>query len=128
MGAEKVLFPAFPELAARGERVVMPPDDQPYDFLYAPDLAHAFWLGLTAEEPLSLYNLASERRTVGDLTRQMREQLPGAEIDVEAPGSPLHVAVMDCRRVVEELGYEPRWTLEAAVEDYIDRAPVSTRT
>src|SRR5207249_1508030 len=44
-------FMAYPELAAMGQPVTTPPDDQVSDFLYAADTALAFWLALTRPRP-----------------------------------------------------------------------------
>jgi UDP-glucose 4-epimerase len=120
MGQEYVHFMAFPELAALGQPVTMPPDDQLTEFLYAADAAEAWWLALTVDRPEhSVFNLTAERRPVGDLTRHLRRLLPEAQIDVAdepMPGSTL----MSNARLVRELGFAPRYPLEAGLEAYVD--------
>ena len=44
-------FMVLPELAALGEPVVMPPDEQETDWIYAADAAEAWRCALTAENP-----------------------------------------------------------------------------
>ncbi len=121
MGEERPHFMAYPELAARGEPVTMPPDDQPTEFLYAADAAEAFWLALTVVRPdHSVFNLTAGRRPVGDLTRHLRRLLPDARIDVAVapvPSNPL----LRSDRIRQELGFEPRFDLERAVEAYLEQ-------
>jgi UDP-glucose 4-epimerase len=126
---ERIAAMALPELAARGEAVTMPPDGKPFDFLYAPDTALAFWLALTRPRPAhDVFNLRAHQRPWGDVTRAVRRLLPDAEITVadDDPGE-LRLALMDNRRLVEELGFAPRWTLEAGLEDYVRRVLAEER-
>ena len=114
-------FMAAPELAARGEPVTMPPDGQVSDFLYAADTAQAFWLALTRPRPEhAVFNLRAEQRPVGDFTRLLRGHFPNAEIAV-ADGSTGGLQLMDNTRLVRELGFEPGYTLETGLADYVER-------
>jgi UDP-glucose 4-epimerase len=116
---ERVSFMAAPELAALGRAVTMPPDDQLMDYVHAADSAEAFWCALTADElPHHVYNLRAEQRPVGDMTACMRRLLPQASISVST--EPLQqLQLMDNTRLVSELGFEPRYPLEAGIEQYI---------
>lgn len=120
---ERITAMAYPELAARGEPVTMPPDEALFDFIYAPDTALAFWLALARPRPEhDVFNLRAHQRPWGDVTATVRRLLPEAEIVVaEQPPGALRLALMDNRRIVRELGFEPRWTLEAGLEDYVRR-------
>jgi nucleoside-diphosphate-sugar epimerase len=120
---ERIAAMALPELAARGEPVTMPPDEAVFDFIYAPDTALAFWLALTRPRPEhDVFNLRAHQRPWGDVTAEVRRLLPDAEIVVaEQPPGALRLALMDNSRLVTELGFEPRWTLEAGLEDYVRR-------
>jgi nucleoside-diphosphate-sugar epimerase len=120
MGEQSIHFMAYPELAALGHHVTMPPDDQLTEFCYAVDMAEAFWCALTAARPQhEVFSLTSERRRVGDITKRMRELLPNAEINVAAdpifPGP-----LFSNRRLVDELGFQPRYTVESGIKAYID--------
>jgi UDP-glucose 4-epimerase len=112
-------FMAFPELAALGHAVTMPPDHQVTDVLYAADAAQAWWLALTADRPTyEVYNLRAEQRRVADLTAAMRRLLPDAEISVS--DEPIRrLQLMDNTRLIEDLGFEPEYSLEHGVEQYI---------
>jgi UDP-glucose 4-epimerase len=116
---ERVSFMAAPELAALGRPVTMPPDDQITDYVHAADSAEAFWCALTAEElPHRVYNLRAEQRRVGDMTACMRRLLPQASISVST--EPLQqLQLMDNARLVSELGFKPRYSLEAGIEQYV---------
>lgn len=119
MNAENPHFMAYPELAARGEPVTMPPDDQRTEFLYAADAAEAWWLALTQPTPEhAVFNLTSGRCTVGDITRELRRLLPDAQVavaDTPAAEGPL----MSNSRLVDELGFRPAYTVQTGLQDYL---------
>ena len=114
-------YMALAELAVRGEPITMPPGDQPADWCYAADAAEAWWLVLTAADPPHrAYNLRAEQRPIGDYTAELRRLLPDARIEVGE--APVHVGqLMDNTRIREELGFEPRYTIETGLADYIER-------
>lgn len=114
-------FMANAERAALGEPVMMPPDDEMMDFIYAADGAEVWWLALHAENPAHfVFNMRSEQRPVGDMTRILRRLLPDARIEVE-PGPARKGLLLDNRRLVNELGFKARFTLETGLQDYIAR-------
>lgn len=123
---ETVNFQAAPEQAALGRPVTMPPDDQRFDFVYVIDTAEAFWCALDAPTvPHAVYNLHAEQRPVGELTARIRELVPHAEIEVaDAPRQELQL--MDNTRLVEELGFRPRYSLESGVAAYIEDVAEAT--
>jgi UDP-glucose 4-epimerase len=119
--SERRNFMAAPEIAALGEPVTMPPDEEVSDFLYAADTAQAFRLALTVPRPEhSVFNLRAEQRPAGDLTRELRRLLPEARIEVSQEPVKF-IALMDNSRLVRELGFEPRYTLETGLQDYVER-------
>ena len=71
---ERITVMAYPEVAANGTPVTMPPDDQIFDFIYAPDVARAFSLALSAPRPEhSVFNLRAQQCPYGEVTRLLRE-------------------------------------------------------
>jgi nucleoside-diphosphate-sugar epimerase len=120
MGDQITHFMAYPELAARGNAVTMPPNDQLTEVCYAADMAEAFWCALSAPRPQhEVFSLTAERRRCGDMTEAMRQLLPSATIEVSA--EPLWVGpLLSNKRLVEELGFRPRYTLETALAAYMD--------
>jgi nucleoside-diphosphate-sugar epimerase len=121
MNAENPHFMAFPELAALGAPVTMPPDGQLTEFLYATDAAEAWWLALTAPRPEhAVFNLSAGRCAVGDITSHMRRLLPEAQISVsDAPVA--RGPLMSNARLMQELGFQPGYTVESGLEDYLRR-------
>jgi UDP-glucose 4-epimerase len=117
---ENVNFMAAPEQAALGRPVTMPPDDQICDFVHARDTAEAFWCALDAPAlPHHIYNLRAHQQPAGEITAAIRRVLPDAEITVS--GEPRNVLqLMDNTRLVEELGFTPKYTVQAGVEQYIN--------
>lgn len=117
---QKVNYMAAPELAALGRPATMPPDDQLCDFIHARDTAEAVWCALdAAAPPHHIYNLRAEQRPAGDITAAIRRLIPNAGLEVSA--APLwQLQLMDNARLVSELGFIPRYTIETAVEQYID--------
>jgi nucleoside-diphosphate-sugar epimerase len=111
---------ANPELAALGHDVTMPPDDQLTEFIYAPDVALAWWLALTVDRPRhDVFNLSAGRYRVGEITEALREVLPQARISVSA--TPLEAGpLLNGQRIAGELGFAPRYTLERGVAAYVD--------
>jgi UDP-glucose 4-epimerase len=118
---QTVNYMAAPELAALGRPATMPPDDQLCDFIHADDTAEAFWCALSATEvPHHIYNLRAEQRPVGDITAAIRAQIPDAELTVSATPR-WELQLMDNTRLVSELGFTPRYTVETGVAQYINQ-------
>jgi nucleoside-diphosphate-sugar epimerase len=121
--SDQVHYMARVEDAVRGKPITMPRDDSVADWTYAADAAQASWLALSAEKlPHQLYNVCSESRPVGDFTRKLRQLLPGVEItssDTELPGH-AHTSMSNAR-IREDLGFDPKYSLEAGLEDYVRR-------
>jgi nucleoside-diphosphate-sugar epimerase len=110
-----------PELAAYGETVTMPRDDELYDFLHASDAGQAWWLALSAERLQHfVFNVRTDQRPARDYTAQIRKLLPDAKIEIsDQPG--YLPPVMDNTRLLDELGLKPRYNVETGIQDYIER-------
>ncbi|MGE0383133.1 MAG: NAD-dependent epimerase/dehydratase family protein [Gammaproteobacteria bacterium] len=120
-------FMVLPEIAALGEPVTMPPDEQVIDWMYAADAAHAFHLALTVPAPAHrIFNMASDRVRTGEVTAILRRLLPGVQIRSGTEPVPCHFLVSQ-RRLREELGYAPRFSLEQALAEYIADARAARR-
>lgn len=116
-----VHFMVLPEVAALGHPVEMPPDDQVYDWIYAADAAEAWYCALVAENPPHrVFNMRAERRPIGDFTAHLRRLLPDAEITVGTKRA-FDFPLMKNDRLVNELGFRPRYTIETGLEDYLER-------
>jgi len=118
-GWKKPNYRANAELAALGQDVAMPPDEEIDDFIHAADTAQAFWLAASAPKPKScIFNVANEHRPIGDYTRIMRELLPDARITVGP--QPRNPTLLDSTRIREELGFAPKYTLELGLPAYVN--------
>lgn len=98
------------ELAALGEPIVLPPDDQYFDWMYAADAAEAWYLALTAENPRHrVFNMTSGAVPMGEITANLRKLLPEAKITVSTETfSRLHL--MSNQRL-RDLGFTPKYTI-----------------
>ncbi len=118
---EQAHFMVLPEQAALGEAVEMPPDDIPYDWIYAADAAEAWYRAVVVENPVHrVYNLRSERRYMGEMTSHLRHLLPEARISVGTE-QPRNLYLMNHDRLVNDLGFKARYTMETGMVDYLNR-------
>jgi UDP-glucose 4-epimerase len=111
------------EDAVRGKPIELPRDDAVVDWTYAADSAQAAWLALTTDRlPHHLYNVRSERRPIGDFARALRQLLPDAHIQTDHSEQPGHNhPSMDNSRLINDLGFQPGYLLEAGLQDYVNR-------
>jgi dTDP-glucose 4,6-dehydratase len=89
-------------------------------YLYAADLAVWLWTILVAGNSGQVYNVGgAEAVTIAELARRVRDELaPDAQIEQHRqpnPGQPVDRYVPDVSRAANELGLEPRITIEEAV-------------
>lgn len=118
--SEQPHFMVLPERAALGEAVQMPPDNVPVDWIYAADAAEAWYLAMTVERPQHrVFNLRAERRQMGEMTSYLRQILPEAQIDV-GTGRPRSLYLLNNDRLVNELGFKARWSMETGLVDYLN--------
>ncbi len=112
--------------AVRGRPTVIPGGaERVMDCVYVRDLARAFVLAADAPRLSSpAYNIgAGEPVTPGRFAAAVRAAVPGARIEI-GPGidfAPGHYCVLDITRARRDLGFEPRWSLEAGAADCVAR-------
>jgi UDP-glucose 4-epimerase len=100
--------------------------DQPDDMIYHRDIAHAIVLAAGATGLAHrIFNVGrGEAATMRDFADAVRRVIPGAALDV-GPGLDYYgsgipyYSVYDISRARKELGFEPRFDLEAGVRDYV---------
>ena len=116
-------FMVLPELAALGEPITMPPDQQETDWIYAADAAEAWYCALEASSPEHrVFNMRSERRQIGEVTAHLRRILPDAQISVsDRPVNLNHIHLMNNERLRTELGFQARYTMETGMVDYLNK-------
>jgi UDP-glucose 4-epimerase len=100
--------------------------DQPDDMIYHRDIAHAIVLALDATALVHrVFNIGrGEAATMRDFSEAVRRVIPGATLEI-GPGLDYYgsgipyYSVYDISRARKELGFEPRFDLEAGVRDYV---------
>ena len=120
-GGEKVH--ALIEAGVRGKPAVIPEEQtMAFEYVYANDMGRALDLAATRKDlpPDAVYNVSyGEAITFERLVEAVRASLPGLEIEI-TPGTPpdSRMTPLDIGRARNELGWEPEYTLEAALADY----------
>ncbi len=114
--------------AIQGKPTVIPKGgDQKEDFVYSKDVANALVLASFAG-PLEhhVFHIGSgQGHTLVDVANIVRKLFPGASIEIGPGLDFLGIGIkahfiFDISRARKELGYEPQYSLEAAIKDYID--------
>ncbi|HJU29114.1 MAG TPA: SDR family oxidoreductase, partial [Candidatus Binataceae bacterium] len=117
---QEVHYMVLPELAALGKPVDMPPDDTESDWIYAADAAQAWHCAMNAPKPPRLvYNLATERRRMADVTAHLRKLLPEARIGVSEKRV-WTTPNMKCENLRRDLGFDPRYSMESGLTEYLN--------
>ncbi len=117
---EQPHYMVLPELAALGKPIMMPPDDTESDWIYAADAAEAWYCAMnTPNPPRLVYNMAAEVRRMGDVTALLRRLLPQASITVSEQRVAT-VPKMNCGNLRKDLGFQPRYTMESGMVDYLN--------
>jgi UDP-glucose 4-epimerase len=126
-GRPQSRFFAAPGLIHAAVRGASPPAayaDDAIDLIYVKDCARAIALLQTAPRLAhATYNVGSGRATSNaEVVSAIKRVLPGAELPLR-PGRSPHgtVAYLDTTRLQAETGFEPQYSLERAVADYISR-------
>lgn len=100
--------------------------DQLDDMIYVDDVAEAIVRAALNERlGYDAYNIASgEGHTLREFAAAVRRAIPGADVAI-GPGTrsygPHHnYAIFDITRATEDLGWAPRFSIEAGVEHYVE--------
>jgi len=123
-GGPSNMFRQIIEKSLKGEPATISP--RVVEFVYSKDAARSTILAAEATAPKSrIYNVGMGKIYAPDsIVAIMREKLPAAQITVQqmAIGDPATVVnePTDLTRSRQELGYEPRYDMPAAIHDYAD--------
>lgn len=100
--------------------------DQLNEALYVGDVARSVILALKAESPSQrVFNIGTgEGVTLQDFARVLRSLYPDAKIDIGPgldfrKGEKKSYCIFDISRARQHLGFEPEFSLEAGIRDYI---------
>ncbi|WP_411965879.1 NAD-dependent epimerase/dehydratase family protein [Haloferax sp. YSMS24] len=111
--------------AVSGTPMRVPDVPEPIEIIYVEDTARAFVAAVTADElPHDRYLVGSgERATLGDVVEMVRASVSDAEFELFAPEDAGELALhptTDTSRLRDDFGWEPRYSIEEAVEAYVE--------
>ena len=126
VGGTSDYVPEMIHAAARGESCVcFVREDTSLPWMMMPECVEAI-LKLAEAPVLSrcVYNVAAFSATAGLFAEAVRRHFPGTEITFEPHEGRQSLvdtwpADVDCMRAREDWGFEPRWTLDEAMAEYI---------
>lgn len=123
-----MLIPGMIEGAARGETISVEGADELNDWIYFGDVANGLVDAVEADEfSYPVYHIGTGRlRSVADFATILKERFPEASIEVSGGRNPQGqehpmYARLDISRAISDLGYEPRYDLQAGIDDYLER-------
>ena len=112
------------DVAARmSEMIEEPHDEDATDLCYARECATAIQL-LTIAPKLNhgIYNIGQGYATTNrEVVATIRESIPGAKLEIKPGRGPRWKkdSYMDISRIKADVGYEPKYTLRSALEEYV---------
>lgn len=111
--------------AVSGTPLTVPDKPEPIEIIYVEDTARAFVAAVTAERlPHDRYLVGSgERATLAEVVEMVRAQVPDADLRLSEPDDADEFAVhplTDTARLRADFGWEPEYTIEEAVEAYVE--------
>ncbi len=111
------------ENAILGRPVEMPPVDYSANWLYVKDIVRAYLLAAQAPRPEHIvFNLGGFVHRNSEVVESLKRVLPAVTVRQQESyvlSHPIEVSAQDMSRIRDELGYEPVYTIEEAVKDYI---------
>lgn len=108
---------------ARGESLAIPNPDERGDWLYIQDAVKAILTLWEAKEPgQRIYNVAGGVHSIREVVGIARKIRPDAKVTLQVGGQSLspYPAAYDDTPARKEIGWEPGYTIEAAVREHID--------
>lgn len=108
---------------ARGQSISIPNPDERGDWLYVKDAVAAIMtLWNAPEAPQRIYNIAGGVHSIRDIVEVAKKIRPGAQVVLQERGKSFspYPAAYDDANARREIGWEPRYTIEAAVNEHID--------
>jgi len=116
------VIPAFILKAMRHEPIeIHGTGEQFRQFTHASDIAEAFRLALTVEEPEPVYNIVSpERTTIKSLAEMITARIPARVVHSEPRPGDVPPAFVDATLARTRLGWAPKVEFRKGLEDLID--------
>jgi nucleoside-diphosphate-sugar epimerase len=128
VGSASMFTSMIPEKAALGEPYeVEVSQDTAYPVVYIKDVVNAIArLGEAGEAPARIYNVGSGRVVVSEMIAAVRKRIPNSQFTFKPDPVVMQVVSgyrewrISCRRIAEELGWEPAYDVDRMVDDIID--------
>jgi UDP-glucose 4-epimerase len=118
-GAAAALVALFEAASARAPHTLCGPQTA-MDLMYAPDAGRAFAVLAGHSGALAgRYNINGFTTTFPEIAACVGELIPGYTPRFEAAPSPVVYPLITADRIVRDTGFQPEFTLEAAVADYL---------
>ncbi len=109
------------EKPAKGEPIQGDAADAVTDWLYIKDCLNSFILARKIEAPqYRIYNIGAGSYSVRQVAEVVKKFIPGARIQLEAKRTFPWPPSYKWERAKKELGYQPRYDIEAGVRDFIE--------
>ena len=108
------------ENSVLGKPVRLVGGDAKYTLQYVKDTAEVVYTALKASSiKHRVFNTCDEAVSLRQLAAYVKEEVPDADITIE-PGGKTERALVDARRIREELGFKPPFGIRGGVKDYIN--------
>ena len=121
LGSKTSEFNDVIEAPVRKEKVsISSYGEQKVNLIYVRDAVHGFVCACTADDPKHpLYNIGGYILSTRELVAAVQEKFPEAPITMKKSKNERAVAsAIDCSLAKEELGYEPQFSLDKAINDH----------
>ena len=113
------------EVPASGKPFVAPPAEQRFAWTYVEDVASAFLCTLRAPKPsVRIFNVSGEVRTTAETVNYLKSLIPGAQIEFGREPA-RRLPIVDGTPIKAHLGFEPRFSMEEGIKDYLARMKAS---
>jgi nucleoside-diphosphate-sugar epimerase len=128
VGSASMFTSMIPEKAALGQPYeIEVSEETAYPVVYIKDVVNAIVrLAEAPEAPSRIYNVASGRVVVSEMIEAVKKRIPEARYAFKPDPVVMQVVSgykewrISCRRIAEELGWEPAYDVETMVNDIID--------
>ncbi len=111
------------ENALLGRPMEMPPVDYYANYVYAKDIVRAYLLAAQAPQPEHIiFNVGGYVHRNSEVVKLLQNLVPGVTVhhkEAHDIPNPIDAYAQDMSRAREELGYEPVYTLEQGIQDYL---------
>jgi len=113
----------FIEKALRGEKIRIDGVDEKLDFSYVKDVANGFVLAALSEKAESeTFNIThGKAHSLLDFAKGLKKHFPGLEYEIgERDSFRPRRGTLSVEKATKLLGYQPRYTLQEGIDEYIE--------